>query len=646
MASPQESITTVNGRRCTRSRVRFAASSSVTSPAPAIVTTTEIATSTTLQQAQLQTSAAAVLQPAPPPPSSAVAAPPSSAAPVNEPAAAPTPPAAASSAIGTPSAVSVPPAQAPVLANIVVSSSGVPAVEVSGVPAAVPAVPVEFPTSSAAVASPQVITPITSVIPLATPSISSDTSTTAISLPLGAQSSLPIPVFASPAESAVSGVVPEQPSPTSLLGSVLPGIAASSIPAASSLPTGDSAAGVIAPGRAPGQPEEQGLTIPSSGNASVGSIVGGVIGGVGGLAVICAILFIFLRKRNREEPRWFEKSEDRPKLVDRFKVIPEQIGVMFAKIKGQKKGPSGNTYQRHSQQGSVSSVYSVDGRSRSISEPQGAFAIGVAPQRSSSRASRFSKKGDRNVLRKKNSSISSQSTFAGIMAELDRDPFSDPEPPKTLLLLNPDPNSPRGPVTPRPAVTGTIGRNPFASPLDNGTDDVLARPPLIGHRRNRSSASALSSNPPEMFTPDPSKPSKTNAAGPPPPNQAVLPGPKRRSSIAYPNFNTTSTTDSHDSFYGEPGPSRPPTNLFTPGLTPGLPTGRTVRQSDPFDLDRPEVLGFGSVVGRREVRGSVTRQGTINRRTSSVGNWYNASDQVFERDSAVPRPLWSAGGRR
>jgi hypothetical protein len=105
--------------------------------------------------------------------------------------------------------------------------------------------------------------------------------------------------------------------------------------------------------------------------------------------------------------------------------------------------------------------------------------------------------------------------------------------------------------------------------------------------------------------------------GPSPIRRVPVPDQKRRSSMALPTFDATSTAASGNSdysYFGEPGPSRPGTRLFTPGL----PTGRTVRQSDPFDLDRPEVLGFGSVFGRREVRGSVTRQPSRGKRVSTV----------------------------
>jgi hypothetical protein len=109
----------------------------------------------------------------------------------------------------------------------------------------------------------------------------------------------------------------------------------------------------------------------------------------------------------------------------------------------------------------------------------------------------------------------------------------------------------------------------------------------------------------------------------------------------------TSTFASRDSdiFFGEPGPSRPATNFFTPA-----PTSRTVRQSDPFDLDRPEVLGFGSIFNRKDVNGNITRQPTRSKRTSSVGNWGNAAPDVnnyglFPRDS-TKQPPWGPSGRR
>jgi hypothetical protein len=60
------------------------------------------------------------------------------------------------------------------------------------------------------------------------------------------------------------------------------------------------------------------------------------------------------------------------------------------------------------------------------------------------------------------------------------------------------------------------------------------------------------------------------------------------------------------------------------------------RDSDPFDLDRPEVLGFGNVLGRKEVRASVTRQNSKSNRTSSVPN-FGSSEEWSEKKMNVRR---------
>ncbi|KAH7080792.1 hypothetical protein FB567DRAFT_113146 [Paraphoma chrysanthemicola] len=636
MASPQESITTVNGRRCTRSRARTAATSIFTTQEPAAVAPTEVTTSTAVEQApQIQTSAVEAPPPPPPPPPAPAE---SSTTQAEQPAAAPTTTqAAVSSAIGTISAIPTPSSSTtPLALPAVAPSRPAPAGPKGPVAAAEPAV-----IASQAV----VATSASSAVPATT---SSDTISAAVQPQPPSQSSRPAPSF--PGSGGLQSAIlqtsvatdPEQPSqidtpsePTSVNTPVAALPQPTTTPAAS-LPTGNSAAGIIAPEQ--GDPDgEGGLTLPSTGDANIGSIVGGVLGGVAGLALICALLFFCLRKRRPREPRWIEKKVEGPRFMEKVKSVPAGVSVMFAKVKGMKKGPARNPYRRHSQNDSVSSVYSTNtsGRVGSVSEPQDFFS-GEPPVRRSS-----SRKSERNLLRKKNGSVSSQLAFAGILEEKDTgfDPFADPEPPRILHLSNPDAASPRGPLTPQPAATSArLSKDPFASPFDDpgiAPNGSIGSLPLQGHKRNLSSASALSSHPPSFIFPGPT--ATNNGTGPPQPKQAVLPNQKRRSSMAFPTFDATSTGASRDSEllrFGEPGPSRPGTNLFTPGL----PTGRTVRQSDPFDLDRPEVLGFGNVIGRREVRASVTRQGTRGKRTSSVGNWGVTTDG--------PYPSLNPTGRR
>jgi hypothetical protein len=632
MASPQESITTVSGRRCTRSRARTAATSILTSSEAAVVTPTEITTSTTAAQAQAppaETSSAQAPPPPPPPPpsSSAAAAPPPSSAAAEQPVAAPTTTqAAGSSAIGTISAAPIPSTPTSPLENPVPSQQQAAAVPQRPVQVSRPAAAAvvssiaEVSTPGPTIPIPAVQDPTTLAPTVPTPTIS-DILSTAVLPPSPNQSSL-LPTFIAPG-TAESAVLPSslavdpnpQPSqinspsePTSANGPVA--VQPQPTTAASTVPTGDAAAGLIGDG--PGNESGGGgLTLPTSGDANIGSIVGGVIGGVAGLALICGLLFFCLRKRNSRQPRWAEKNLEGPRFMDKMKAKAAGVGIMFAKVKGSKKGPARNPYQRHSQQDSISSVYST-------TESQGFYAPGDM-KRSSSR------KSERNRLRKKNSSVSSQSTFAGILEEHEKsanNPFADPEPPRILRLSNPD-SSPRGPLTPQPAVTSARAeQNPFASAFD--VPDLLL--PVPGHTRTQSQASALSSHPPSFVFP--TKPTRSKSitkatAGPPPSIQAPNTNHARRSSMALPTFDATSTAASGESdYFGEPGPSRPATGLFTPGP----PTGRTVRQSDPFDLDRPEVLRFGNVLGRNEVRTSVTRQNTRSRRTSTTGNWSTVKD--------------------
>jgi len=621
MATPQESITTVNGRRCTRSRARTLVPSIVTSEAPAVITPTEVTLSTPVEQApQVQSSAAEAAPPPPPPP----------------------PPLPASSAAAAP-LVSLAPAEQPVAAPIptqIVASSAAPdfvAVAPSAPRAAGPNGQVEQPSASTPAAGPPQGAVIATDAPQApVPAPTSSDSSFAAVLPLPTESSTRQTPLATASEIVESAVLPssiatdpEQPSqvdnapqPTSLD----PLVGAPSQPTttpAPALPSGDTTSGVIGPEL--GSSDGGGLTIPSSGDANIGSIAGGVIGGVAGLALICALLFYCLRKRKTKQPRWVEKKVEGPRLVEKVQGIPAGVSVILAKIKGMRAGPSRNPYRRHSQQDSISSIYSANTNGR-----DGFFAAEVPVRRSSSR------KSERNRLRKKNSSVSSQSALVDILEDREKEPanpFNDPEPPRVLRLSNPDAKqSPRGPLTPQPAVTQA---NPFDTPFDDpavppGWPEAM--PPALGHKRTQSSASALSSHPPSLVFAG----SSTMSKGPlntPPVAQAVAPTPQRRSSMAYPTFDATSTGGSRISdltLYGDRGSSRPGTNLFTPGMR----TGRTVRQSDPFDLDRPEVLGFGNVVGRKEVRASVTRQGTRGRRTSSAAN---TNDGTYTMHSAAGR---------
>lgn len=411
-----------------------------------------------------------------------------------------------------------------------------------------------------------------------------------------------------------------------------------------------------------------GLTLNPNGQTDVASIAGGVIGGFVGLALISALLFFCLRRRKTGTfERWQQRLSEKGHreggtglfakvhaVPEKIRGIPTAIDVLIAKLKGKKSGPTSNPYRKHTR--NTSSVYSVgtNRRSQSISEPPSRFR-----QQLRGLGGRLpSIKRTRTLLQKKQDSlvIGQKSPFPGIVEDpvvrnsnIGQNPFVDSlDPPKNLQLLNPDPASPLPlpqegePAAPKPAATSERDpRDPFASILDeidaqngSGTPEWL-RETAQQHKRTTSAQTALRSNPPSNYTAS----VYTNAENPffdpldapPVPTQPLPPTPSRPAN-AYaplPQFNATSSTVSRMSkdsfFFGEPGPSRPVTNMY----------GRGVRQSDPFDLDRPEVLGFGHV-GGRTVRGSVTRQNS-RKRSSTVPNWINVSDGPYEPGSTSLR---------
>lgn len=641
MATPQESTTTVSGRRCTRSRARTAATSTLTSSAPA-ATSTELTSTTSQAAQQIQSSAA--------PPSSST-----------QDAQLESSTQAASSATGTSSAVFSSVAKSSVLANLAPTGGAavapLPTPDVTGTQAIVSAA--AEPTTA----------PSTTPAPTSSDSIlAAVTSTSALS-------------SAAPSQSSVAAL-PEQPGSSSLSSSPSDSPAAQPQTTETGIPTGGSA-GVISPDQ--GVPEGNGLTLPADGQTNVAGIAGGVVGGFVGIALISALFFICLRRRKtgtfeKWQQRISEKSQGNDGLLAKLRAIPEKVkgipaaaGMLFAKLKGKKAGPASNPYRRHSMRSSISSVYSVrsNRRSVSISEPPSKFR-----QQLRGFSDRMpSLKRSKTLLQKKQDSlvVGNKSPFPGIVEDpvlrnskgVDN-PFKDPEgPPKNLLLLNPDEEASaqknhvdglqdqqRGPIAPQPTAMSERGsRDPFASILDeleerngSGTPEWL-RDNVQKHKRTTSAQTALRSHPPSTYTASvyttAENPFFDPSDAPPVPNQPLPPNPPSRPANAYaplPSFNATSSTISRDSnmsfFFGEPGPSRPTTNMFS----------SKVRQSDPFDLDRPEVLGFGNV-GGRTVRGSVTRQNSRSRR-SSVPNWVNVDDGPYERASAVPGPLRNPSVKR
>ncbi|KAF2195209.1 hypothetical protein K469DRAFT_5354 [Zopfia rhizophila CBS 207.26] len=597
MATPQESTTTVNGRLCTRSRARTV-TSILTSEAAE--TSTDVTSTTTTSEVQIQSSV-----------------------------------------------VDTPPSPPPIVAT-----SEAPDI------------------ASTAAATSAVIAPT---------SISSDVTDPeepASSQP--AQSSQP-PESAGPIESSVD-TPPQASSPPSFPSNQL----SNDQPQSTGVPSGGSA-GIISPDQ--GAAGEGGLTIGNGSTTNVGGIVGGVVGGFTGIALISVLLFLCLRRRKTKESfakwqqRLSEKNEesDSPPFLEKVKAIPASIGAFFAKLKGDKSGPAQNPYRRHSVRSSVSSVYSVrsNGRSRSISEPPSKLR-----QQLRGFGDRMpSLKRSRTLLAKKQDSFTgSKSPFPGIVEDPVirnskdvNNPFADPAPASNAganpqaqqraLVVEGLQDQQRGPISPKPvARSSRTSRDPFASILDeleqrdgSGTPEWLRD---TSHKRTQSATTALRSHPPSSFytnsvytTAD--NPFLDPTDVPPVPSQPLPPNPPRRPSNAggynampgsyNPNASGTNPRESNNSlFFGEPGPSRPTTMLSNNFAV--FPRGG--RQSDPFDLDRPEVLGFGNVNGRKEVRASVTRANSKSNRRSSVPNWGILDDGPYERASAVPGPLRNPSVKR
>jgi len=669
MATPQDLTTTVSGRRCTRSRARTAATSTLTST-EAAAAPTEITSTTTQEVAQTQPTTAEAPPPPPPPP------PPSSTAATDAAQQAP-PPEVASSTTGTSSAV-LPSTQPSALASLG------PSVAV----AAIPDLASDIDTTQAAVSAAAEAT----AAPLTTSNAASSdaipaaiTSNNAPSSTLASVTLTQSSVATLPDQSASSQAPPDQPASSEAPSESSTGDQPEqsqnqpdeSQPSETGIPPGGEA-GVGSPDQGT-EPQGGGLTLSATGETNVAGIAGGVVGGFVAIAVISALLFLCLRRRKTGTfERWQRKMSEKESgdggiqakfkvVAEKLKAIPASVGILFAKLKGNKAGPNSNPYRRHTVRSSISSVYSAgsNGRAPSISETPGNFR-----QQLRGFGDRMpSLKRSRTLLQKKPDSFvtGSKSPFPGIVDDPVRrnskgleDPFQDPEPPKMFLLMNPDPPTPgagglqdqqRGPLTPKPTAISERSKDPFASIMNeldklngSGTPEWL-KEAAQAHKRTTSVTTALRSHPPSNYTASiytqAENPFFDPSDAPPVPTQPLPPNPPARVANAYgplPAFNATSSTISRDSdvsFYlGEPGPSRPSTNMF----------GSRVRQSDPFDLDRPEVLSFGAVNGRG-VRASVTRQNSRARR-SNVPNWVNVNEGPYKRDNTGPGPTRNPSGKR
>jgi hypothetical protein len=667
MATPQESVTTVNGRRCTRSRARTAATSTslATSAAPEVTSAAASPPPEIISQAaQIQSSAAAQISSPPPqlPPSSTQA---------DVPDVASTNAAAVSSAIGTDSPVS---SSAPQPSALAIAPNSPP---LGQDPAPGPPV-LATPTAVGGSSSPDVTATSVaaeSAAPLTTSSPTSSDSNNAAAISIS--STLADPT--NPAVPAISSVqssielVPEQPASSTVLSdprsSDSPSSNQSQQPQSTQtgFPSGGSD-GLISPEQ--GTEDGQGLTIGSGTGANIGGIVGGVLGGLFGLMLISGLLFFCLRKRRSREPfeRWqhrmSEKEEASPGFFTKVKATPAVVAVFFATLR-KDKAESAQNQHRSSTTSSIYSTTTDNQRARSISEPPSRLRQhlrdigGRMPSLSRSRT----------LLQKKQDSfvVGSQSPFIGIVEDPvarnskgTENPFADPdedplEPPKKLSLLNPDPKSPnlqrefndglqnqqRAPIAPKPATMSDRGsKDPFSSILDQlESYDGSGTPEWLKdlHRRSQSASAALQSHPPSFIHPSSTYVSADNpfvdpTDVPPVPTQPLPPNPPVNPVKAYynPTANATSRASNISFYYGESGPSRPSTRMFA------TPPQRAGRQSDPFDLDRPEVLGFGAVSGRREVRASTVTRQNSRRRSSSV---VNINNDPYTRSSADPGPL-------
>jgi hypothetical protein len=430
-----------------------------------------------------------------------------------------------------------------------------------------------------------------------------------------------------------------------------------------------------------------GLTISNGGRANVGGIVGGVVGGIAVVALVSVLLFLCLKRRKsrdtfaRLQRRLnMEKEGNQPGLVEKLKAAPMKlkampagISVFFAKFRKESETPDPGPYVRHSFRSSISSVYPArpNRRSQSMSEPPSRFRDQLRGFGGRFGDRMPSLKRSRTLLHQKQDSlvVGEKSPFPNIVDDPVlrnstgiENPFADPLPPGPNASASKSPRNldglrdqQRPPISPKPvAFSNRSSKDPFASILDeleekrgNSTPDWLRD---TSHRRTQSITAALRSHPPSTYTASvyttAESPFWDPSEAPPVPQQPLPPNPPKRAMNSYtaglPAFNATSSTVSRgstDSFYfGEPGPSRPTTNLFSDVSAASAMPKPVGRQSDPFDLDRPEVLGFGQV-GGRQVRASVTRQNSRTKRASSVPNWVNIDDGQYERTSAVPGPL-------
>jgi len=362
--------------------------------------------------------------------------------------------------------------------------------------------------------------------------------------------------------------------------------------------------------------------------------------------------------------------------------IGSMATAIVLKIRPNKHSAQENT-NRGGDRNSVSSMYSTRSsmRLRSSSEPPSRFRRQLRGFTDRMAIVKWPKGG---MGRRQNpASGASHSPFSDVVEDpLVRNssrisnPFLDPallrEPTlRNLRVMNPDPSRPSsGMITPRQAVAeGLVDQqrapltpqtprlppqsqqaepvlqipNPFSDPTDEPEDRTEGATPdwlrRSSHAHTQSAATTLRSHPPSFYTnsfyyhspsnpfidppdfPVPALPNQpTTAYTPQVPFPAYLPNYSRslRASQAFLQPSSArglAATNSSAFPFGEPGPNRP-TTIFTNASFSRATRGK----SDPFDLDRPEVLGFGNVSSGKEVRASVMRQNSRSNRRSSTPN--------------------------
>lgn len=395
--------------------------------------------------------------------------------------------------------------------------------------------------------------------------------------------------------------------------------------------------------------------------------------------------------------------------------IGSMATAMMLKIRPNKNSAQENA-NRGGDRNSVSSMYSArpSVRLRSSNEPPSRFRRQLHGFTDRMAIVKWPKGGM--GRRQNSASGASHSPFSDVVegplvrnSSRINNPFLDPallrEPSlPNLRIVNPDPSpSSTGMITPRQAVAeGLVGQqrapltpriprlppqpqqaepvpripNPFSDPTDEPEDRTGGATPdwlrRSSHAHTQSAATALRSHPPSSFYtnsfyyPSPSNPfidppdfpvpalpnQPTTTYTPQVPFSAYLPKYSRSSRASQAFLQPSSArgsaaTNSSAFLFGEPGPSRPTTTFTNASFS------RATRgKSDPFDLDRPEVLGFGNVSSGKEVRASVTRQNSRRSRRSSTPNWVTLGDEERldqeRRRSGLPsrKPLGTGVGAR